>query len=109
MRSDGGTGHEAEAAGPRCYVHRRLVDALYVGPSLRLQAVELAEVEDGALLDGGTIEGSDGGLTVQLAVSAFWDTPEDRLQPGLQQSSRLFVEALVRACVGHGRAQASPT
>jgi hypothetical protein len=59
----------------------RLVDALYVGPSLRVQAVEMAEVEDGGLLDGAAIEGSDGGQTVQLGASAFWDTRSSTLYP----------------------------
>ena len=59
----------------------RVIDSLYVGPSLRLQAVELAEVEDGGSLDGDRIAGSDGGLTVQLGVSAFWDTRPSTLYP----------------------------
>ncbi len=59
----------------------RVVDALYVGPSLRVQAVELAEVAGGGLLDSGTIAGSDGGQTLQLGVSAFWDTRSSTLYP----------------------------
>ncbi|HTV21742.1 MAG TPA: BamA/TamA family outer membrane protein [Polyangiaceae bacterium] len=64
----------------------RIVDGLYVGPSIRLQNVKVAEVEDGGLLDtglseGASIDGTEGGTTLQLGVSAFWDTRSSTLYP----------------------------
>ena len=59
----------------------RLVDSLYVGPSLRVQSVAVVEVEAGGLLDTGELIGSEGGQTVQLGVSAFWDTRSSTLYP----------------------------
>ena len=59
----------------------RVVDSLYVGPSVRVQSVSVVEVEAGGLLDAGDLIGSDGGLTLQLGVSAFWDTRSSTLYP----------------------------
>jgi hypothetical protein len=59
----------------------RVLDALYVGPSVRVQSVAVVEVEDGGLLDAGDLIGSEGGQTVQLGVSAFWDTRSSTLYP----------------------------
>lgn len=75
----------------------RLVEGLYVGPSLRLQNVDVAEVEDGGLLDAGTIEGSDGGTTLQLGVSAFWDTRSSTLYPTAGGIVRLNVRRALPA------------
>jgi len=59
----------------------RVVDSLYVGPSLRAQSASVVELEEGGLLAAGDILGSDGGLTLQVGLSAFWDVRDSTLYP----------------------------
>lgn len=76
----------------------RLLDGLYAGPSVRVQNVAVAEVEAGGLLDGGSISGNDGGTTLQVGISAFWDTRSSTLYPTsggiVRLSARRAVPAL---------------
>lgn len=75
----------------------QLVEGLYVGPSVRLQDVNVAEVEEGGLLDAGTIDGSSGGTTLQLGLSAFWDTRSSTLYPTSGGIVRLNVRRALPA------------
>ena len=59
----------------------RVAPSLYVGPSLRAQSASVVELEDGGLLAAGDILGSDGGLTLQVGASAFWDVRDSTLYP----------------------------
>lgn len=59
----------------------RVVDALYAGPSLRVMSASVVELEDGGQLAAGDILGSDGGLTLQVGLSAFWDVRDSTLYP----------------------------
>lgn len=59
----------------------RVLPALYVGPSGRLQIARVARQLPGGLLDRGEVTGERGGTTVQLGVSAFWDTRDSTLYP----------------------------
>ncbi|PTL84370.1 BamA/TamA family outer membrane protein [Vitiosangium sp. GDMCC 1.1324] len=53
----------------------------YLGPSFRLQHARIVEVEPGGLLETGGSPGASGGTTVQLGVSALWDTRDSALYP----------------------------
>jgi len=80
----------------------QIVEGLYVGPSVRVQNVSVAEKEAGGLLDtaqseGTPIEGTDGGTTLQLGVSAFWDTRSSTLYPTSGGIVRLNVRRALPA------------
>lgn len=62
---------------PRWRVFRNV----YVGPSVRLHAAEMETVEpDGAIATSG-LTGSEGGRTVQVGLTANWDTRNNQLNP----------------------------
>jgi hypothetical protein len=69
----------------------RIIDSLYVGPSLRVMSASVVELEDGGQLAAGDILGSDGGLTLQVGVSAFWDVRDSTLYPTRGGVARLNV------------------
>ncbi|WP_224360398.1 BamA/TamA family outer membrane protein [Hyalangium versicolor] len=59
----------------------RVLPSLYVGPSGRLQVAEIDGRVQGGQLDQGGVTGARGGTTVQLGVSALWDTRDSTLYP----------------------------
>ncbi|WP_224242514.1 BamA/TamA family outer membrane protein [Hyalangium gracile] len=59
----------------------RVLPSLYVGPSGRLYVAEIDNPAPGGMLDQGDVPGARGGTTVQLGVSALWDTRDSTLYP----------------------------
>jgi outer membrane protein assembly factor BamA len=60
-----------------------------LGVAARFRNEKLISLEEGGLLDGGTIGGSDGGRAVGLGLIGTWDTRDNRFSP----RSGGFVEA----------------
>lgn len=73
-------------------VQPRIVNRLYLGPSIRAQWTDLDEVQAGGLLERARIEGARGGLVTQAGLSAVFDARDETLYPRKGQ----FVQAYVR-------------
>jgi Omp85 superfamily domain len=73
----------------------RVLPALYVGPSGRIQVARIAGQPPGGLLDRGEVPGEHGGTTVQLGASVLWDTRDSTLYP----RSGALVRAQVRVAL----------
>ncbi len=59
----------------------RLLPHFYVGPSFRLQHVQMVELAEGGQLQSGGVAGGGGGRTVQLGLSAVYDSRDNTLNP----------------------------
>ena len=58
-----------------------LINAVAAHGLSKRQSASVVELEEGGQLAAGDILGSDGGLTLQLGVSAFWDVRDSTLYP----------------------------
>jgi pimeloyl-ACP methyl ester carboxylesterase len=65
----------------RLRVQRQVRPGLRVGPQARFRWEELAEVEEGGLLAGGTLTGAEGGSWLGLGAVATLDRRDNVLQP----------------------------
>jgi outer membrane protein assembly factor BamA len=74
----------------------RVARSIYLGPSLRFQRTRIIERQAGGLLDQGGITGSRGGTTVQLGISAAWDTRDSTLYPRRGDAVRLSLRSARR-------------
>jgi hypothetical protein len=75
----------------------RLAQWLYLGPSVRVQQVDLSEVAPGGQLDTAQVAGALGGRTVQLGLSGFWDTRDNTLYPARGVLARLTLRSALPA------------
>jgi outer membrane protein assembly factor BamA len=72
---------------------RKLFSCLYAGFGYQYKYRDITEVEDGGLLAGGTIPGSEGGGISGIGFFATWDsreTRDNRVSGGYHQFSSLF-------------------
>jgi len=75
-------------------------EALYLGPSWRLQSVYNLAPEPGGLLDAGDITGSEGGLSSGLGYAALWETRARPLTPAGGERYLALKQQLFRPALG---------
>ena len=75
----------------------RVRPSLYIGPIVRLQWVELLDLEPGGQLAPGNITGAAGGRTVQLGLTLVWDTRDSTLSPAAGALVRAAFRSAVQA------------
>jgi outer membrane protein assembly factor BamA len=61
--------------------HRRVRPHLRVGPRVLVRTGAVRDPDAGGLIDRGRVPGADGGRTVGLGASAFWDARDSRYYP----------------------------
>jgi len=82
----------------RVNVQRRVYSELNLGLGYEFQHSKLLEVEEGGLLDAGSVSGSDGGTVSGAGIFASWDTRDNIFYPSSgsyhQLSASVFGSAL---------------